>query len=297
MDDKKTDNEIIEKMIVDALREDIGSGDVTSAAIIPESEKLCGEFLIKDPGVISGLDVVRKVFKALDPDIKIETCAKNGSKVTRGQVAATINGIGRNILAGERVALNFLQRMSGIATATREYVDAVAGTKAVILDTRKTMPGLRVIDKMSVRDGGGQNHRFGLYDMFLIKDNHIAAAGSITSAVNLVKKSNNKRLLIEVEVENLDELKEALSLDVDRIMLDNMEINLMGKAVETAAGRVALEASGGVSLKTVAAIAKTGVDYISVGNLTHSVKALDISLDIINQKNNGQSIQFSQRHL
>jgi nicotinate-nucleotide pyrophosphorylase (carboxylating) len=181
------------------------------------------------------------------------------------------------------MALNFLQRMSGIATATKRYVNAVAGTKAVILDTRKTAPGLRIFDKQAVRDGGGQNHRFGLYDMFLIKDNHIAAAGSIGKAVAAAQKNNRRKLPIEVEVKNFAELDKALALPIDRIMLDNMDVARMRQAVKITNGRVPLEASGMVDINTVTAIAKTGVDFISIGALTHSVKALDISLEIENQ--------------
>jgi nicotinate-nucleotide pyrophosphorylase (carboxylating) len=277
---------MIEEIIKQALQEDIGSGDITTEAIVPDSEIICGKFLAKDSGVISGLDIAKKVFKQLDTNIKFNALFSDGASVPGGQVLASIEGNGRAILAGERVALNFLQRMSGIATATRKYVDAAKGTKAVILDTRKTAPGMRILDKKAVRDGGGQNHRFGLYDMFLIKDNHIAAAGSLKNAINLAKKSNGKNLLIEVEVENLDQLKEALFLGVDRIMLDNMETAQIRQAVEITNGRVPLEASGNVNLETIARIAQTGVDYISAGSLTHSVRALDISLEIINQKNN-----------
>jgi len=193
---------------------------------------------------------------------------------------ADVVGPGRAILAAERTALNFMQRMSGIATLTHRYVEAVAGTRAIILDTRKTAPGIRVLDKWAVRLGGGQNHRMGLYDMVLIKDNHIAACGGITAAVERVRAHNSQSLLIEVEVKNLHELREALALKVDRIMLDNMGLDDMREAVRIAAGRVPLEASGGVNLQTVAAIAATGVDYISAGELTHSVRALDISLEV-----------------
>lgn len=279
------EDRLIEEIIDRALREDIGAGDVTTRALVPDSKIIYGEFLAKDGGIVSGLDIVQKVFRQLDGNIKFNVRANNGAAISAGQILATIEGSGRAILAGERTALNFLQRMSGIATATRKYINAVKGTKAVILDTRKTAPGIRVLDKRAVRDGGGQNHRFGLYDMFLIKDNHIAAFGSITNAVNLAKKANVKNLPIEVEVENLGQLREALALDVDRIMLDNMEIDQMEKAVKIANGKIPLEASGNVNPDTIANIAKTSVDYISIGSLTHSVKTLDISLEIINQNN------------
>lgn len=276
-------NPAIEKIIKRALQEDLGPGDVTSNAILPDAALIYGEFVAKNPGVVSGLDIAKKVFKQLDRNVVFSARVRDGAEISNGQILATIEGNGRAILAGERVALNFLQRMSGIATTTHKYVSAVKGATAVILDTRKTAPGIRVLDKKAVRDGGGQNHRFGLYDMFLIKDNHIAAAGSITNAVKLVKKSNNKKLPIEVEVENLNQLKEVLVLGIDRIMLDNMETGQIKKAVEITRGLVPLEASGNVNLDTVAEIAKTGVDYISVGSLTHSTRALDISLEIINR--------------
>jgi nicotinate-nucleotide pyrophosphorylase (carboxylating) len=219
-------------------------------------------------------------FCAVDDSVVFQGVMEDGAGVSEGDLLATVEGIASAILSAERVALNFLQRMSGIASLARRYVEAVQGTKAIILDTRKTAPGLRLLDKMAVRLGGGQNHRMGLYDMVLVKDNHIAAAGSITATVQRVRSHNEAGLLIEVEVKDLNELREALSLGVDRIMLDNMGIDEMRQAVEVTAGRVKLEASGGVTLDTVAAIARTGVDYISVGALTHSAPALDISLEV-----------------
>jgi len=278
--DKKTK---IERTILAALKEDIGSSDVTSQAIIPRLQTIRGVFLAKEPGTISGIDIVKILFRLLDKNIRFRLNVQNGSTIAKGQILARIEGNGRAILSGERMALNFLQRMSGIATATKRYVNAVAGTKAVILDTRKTAPGLRIFDKQAVRDGGGQNHRFGLYDMFLIKDNHIAAAGSIGKAVAAAQKNNRRKLPIEVEVKNFAELDKALALPIDRIMLDNMDVARMRQAVKITNGRVPLEASGMVDINTVTAIAKTGVDFISNGALTHSVKALDISLEIENQ--------------
>jgi nicotinate-nucleotide pyrophosphorylase (carboxylating) len=269
-----------EEIVRRALEEDIGSGDVTTLAIVPPQTRLRGRFLIKEAGVIAGLPVAGLVFELLDPKVRFRPLVKDGTAVRSGDVVAEVEGPGRAILSGERTALNFLQRMSGIATLTRRYVEAVAGTRAVILDTRKTAPGLRLLDKWAVRLGGGQNHRMGLYDMVLIKDNHIAAAGGITKAVEQVRRERGTELEIEVEVKNLVELEEALMLGVERIMLDNMDLTMMRQAVEIAAGRAKLEASGGVTLENVAAIAATGVDYISVGALTHSVKALDISLEI-----------------
>ncbi|MEA3407525.1 MAG: carboxylating nicotinate-nucleotide diphosphorylase [Chloroflexota bacterium] len=263
-----------------ALQEDIGGGDVTSTAIISPSEHLAGEFLVKAAGIIAGLEVVGEVFTQVDEGIVYTPLVEEGSAVAPGDVVARVEGDGPGITIGERTALNFLQRMSGIASATRRYVDAVRGTKARILDTRKTAPGLRALDKLAVRLGGGTNHRQGLYDMVLIKDNHILAAGSIAKAVERVRESGGGRLPIEVEVESLDQLEEALALQVDRVMLDNMDGQTMRKAVEIAAGRIELEASGGITLENVAQVAATGVDYISVGALTHSVEALDVSLDI-----------------
>lgn len=265
-------------VIVQALKEDIGAGDVTTASTIPPDRWLAGEFLVKAPGVIAGLRIVGWVFEALDGSIQYSTLATDGDAVKPGDIVAVARGRGGNILTGERVALNFLQRMSGIATMSRRYVDAVAGTGVVILDTRKTVPGLRVLDKWAVRLGGGQNHRMGLYDMVLIKDNHICAAGGISAAVASVRKDSE--LLIEVEVETLDQFEEALALDVDRIMLDNMGTEQLRAAVKRARGLVDLEASGGITIDNVAEVARTGVNYISVGALTHSVVALDVSLEI-----------------
>ncbi|MGQ9490813.1 MAG: carboxylating nicotinate-nucleotide diphosphorylase [Anaerolineae bacterium] len=272
--------EQLDALIQMALAEDLGDGDITTLSTIPADGRYIGDFLVKEAGVIAGLWVAARVFTLLDPAVSFRPAVTDGDRVAPGQVVAVVEGSGRAILSGERVALNFLQRMSGIATATRRYVDAVAGTRAVILDTRKTAPGLRLLDKWAVRLGGGQNHRMGLYDMALIKDNHIAAVGSITEAVRRVRAADARGRPIEVEVTNLDQLREALALDVDRILLDNMTPAQMAEAVRIAAGKTPLEASGGVNLHTVAAIAATGVDYISIGALTHSVQALDISLDL-----------------
>ena len=270
----------IRRAVCVALEEDIGPGDVTSRSIISPSEHLAGDFLVKACGVIAGLDVVGEVFAQVDEDIVYTTLVEEGSDVAPGDVVARVEGDGPGITIAERTALNFLQRMSGIASATRRYVDAVKGTKARILDTRKTAPGLRALDKLAVRLGGGTNHRHGLYDMVLIKDNHILAAGSIAEAVGRVRASVDGDLPIEVEVESLVQLEEALALKVDRVMLDNMDAERMREAVSTAAGAVELEASGGITLENVAQVAATGVDYISIGALTHSVEALDVSLDI-----------------
>lgn len=273
------DNEFaqVKELIRTALAEDIGTGDITSDAILAADLVYSGRFVAKADGIIAGLDVTATTFSLLDQRVQFTPQVAEGEPVEPGQVIATIRGPGRTLLGGERVSLNFLQRMSGIATMTRRFVVAVAGTSAVILDTRKTVPGLRLLDKWAVRLGGGQNHRFGLYDMALIKDNHITAAGSIAEAVARVRAADEGQRPIEVEVKTLGELREALALPVDRIMLDNMSLLQMREAVELANGRVPLEASGNVTLDNVAAIAATGVDYISVGMLTHSVQALDIS--------------------
>ena len=262
-----------------ALQEDIGAGDVTSTWTIPTGRTGCGVLLCKAEGVLAGLQVAGEVFAQVSVDLKVQA-KSDGDPIVPGDRIATVQGLMTAILTAERTALNLLQRMSGIATMTRRYVEAVAGTKAVILDTRKTVPGLRLIDKWAVRTGGGQNHRMRLDDMVLIKDNHIAASGGITCAVERVRKHDVQGLPIEVEVKTWAQLEEAVPLQLDRIMLDNMSLDEMRRAVGWVAGRVPLEASGGITLDTVRAVAETGVDYISVGALTHSVIALDISLEV-----------------
>jgi nicotinate-nucleotide pyrophosphorylase (carboxylating) len=266
-----------------ALEEDIGSGDITTLSTVSTKSVLNGKFIAKESGVIAGLEVVQETFKYLDTRIIFSQKVCEGKYAAKGTVLATVRGKGRALLTAERTALNFLQRMSGIATITRSYVDAVKRTDTIILDTRKTSPGNRLLDKQAVLLGGGANHRFGLFDMVLIKDNHIAAAGGITQAVTQVWATDTMKRLIEVEVKNMDELREALSLKVDRILLDNMDIKTLREAVHFTAGRIPLEASGNVTLKNVAAVAATGVDMISVGALTHSVRALDISFLIQSQ--------------
>lgn len=260
-----------------ALDEDIGDGDVTSMCTVPPELMIEGKFITKAAGIIAGLEIARLAFALLDERVQFQAHVTDGTFVESGTVIATVYGAGRTLLSAERVSLNFLQRMSGIATATNQYVKAVAGTKAKILDTRKTVPGLRILDKAAVKIGGGENHRIGLYDMVLIKENHITAAGGITAAVNQVRALDPRGRAIEVEVQTLDELREALPLGVDQIMLDNMNLDQMRSAVAITNGAVPLEASGNVSLETIAQIAATGVDYISVGKLTHSVQAFDIS--------------------
>jgi nicotinate-nucleotide pyrophosphorylase (carboxylating) len=268
----------IKTIILRALQEDIGDGDITTLCTVSPDAMLEGTFFAKEDGVIAGLAVAKLTFSLLDERVQFTSNVTEGDWVENGQIIASVSGPGQAILSGERVALNFLQRMSGIATLTRRFVEAVRGTAVIILDTRKTVPGLRYFDKWAVRLGGGQNHRFGLYDMVMIKDNHIAAVGSIAEAVRRVRTADTRKRAIEVEVKNLAELQEALDLKVDRILLDNMTPAEMQEAVRLTNGRVALEASGNVSLENVVAIAATGVDYISIGKLTHSAKALDISL-------------------
>jgi nicotinate-nucleotide pyrophosphorylase (carboxylating) len=263
-----------------ALREDIGDGDVTTRCTVPARTLLTGRFIAKEAGIVAGLEVAHLTFTMLDGRVEFTPHLADGSHVAVGQVIATVGGPGRALLGGERVALNFLQRMSGIASLAHSFVVAIQDTQAIILDTRKTAPGLRLLDKWAVRLGGAQNHRSGLYDMVLIKDNHIAAVGGITQAVKRVRARDKRKRAIEVEVKTLAELQEALELSVDRIMLDNMSLDQMREAVRLTGGRVPLEASGNVTLENVAAVAATGVDYISVGALTHSVQALDISLKL-----------------
>ena len=260
-----------------ALAEDIGAGDATSYGIVPSDANLEGRIVTRESGIVAGVSLARTVFELLDKRIRFDSFTNEGQPVEASQTIAEINGPARAILAGERTALNFLGRMSGIATLTRRFVDAVRETKAKILDTRKTAPNLRASDKMAVRLGGGRNHRFGLYDMILIKDNHIDLAGSITEAVKRARRHGPK-LDMEVEARTLAEVAESLDLGVTWIMLDNMGLDEMRRAVALAHGRARLEASGNVTLANVLEIAETGVEYISVGALTHSVIALDVSL-------------------
>ena len=274
-------SEEVRSLLKRALEEDIGTGDVTANWIIPATQWSRAVISAKAPGVIAGLEVTREIFRLLDERIIFTPLVADGEAVKPKDTVARIEGPTRSILSGERVALNFLQHLSGVATLTRAFVDAVAGTRAVILDTRKTTPGLRMLEKYAVRMGGAANHRMGLYDMVLIKNNHIEAAGSITEAVQRVRERNRAGLLIEVETRNLDEVREALVLNVDRIMLDNMSCEMMRQAVALVNGRIPLEASGNVTLANVREIAETGVDYISSGSLTHSAKALDLSLSFV----------------
>ncbi|MBN2178183.1 MAG: carboxylating nicotinate-nucleotide diphosphorylase [Deltaproteobacteria bacterium] len=268
------------KLIAKALEEDVGHGDVTTSAILTGDERGTARAVAKEDMIIAGIDVFKEVFLSVDSDISFHTDCHDGTTVKKGAILAEISGAIRNILTAERVALNFFQRLCGIATLTQKYVEAVKGTGAKIIDTRKTTPGLRDLEKYAVKMGGGFNHRFGLDGGVLIKDNHISAAGGITSAVRGVRNTIPLTMRIEVEVNDLEEVEEALASGVDIIMLDNMKPEEMRKAVLHINGRAIVEASGNVTLGRVRQIAETGVDYISVGALTHSAPAADISLNI-----------------
>jgi nicotinate-nucleotide pyrophosphorylase (carboxylating) len=281
--------ESVETLVNMALAEDLGErGDVTTQAIIERDQPMCGQILAKADGVIAGLPVLQVVFSQIDPNVEIELHVADGDAVTPGTVVCTLRGRVQSLLTGERTALNFLQRLSGISTLTRKFVDAVAGTQAVILDTRKTTPGWRLLEKYAVRMGGGKNHRIGLYDAVMIKDNHIAAAGGVTAAVEQVRAyPAADGLPIIVEVERLSQLEEVLPLHVDQVLLDNMDEATMRQAVIIAAGRVPLEASGNMSLERAASVAATGVNFISVGALTHSAPAFDLSMRLQQETGHG----------
>jgi nicotinate-nucleotide pyrophosphorylase (carboxylating) len=273
-------DQYLKNLIEHALAEDLGPGDVTSGATIPAEISSTAVILAKQHLVLAGLDVAREVFRSLDPAIAFTLYAKDGDVLHSGTEIATLSGNTRALLAGERVALNLLQHLSGIATLTSKYVDKVKGLKTVVLDTRKTLPGLRQLEKYAVRVGGGGNHRFGLFDGVLIKDNHITASGGVIKAVERARKKSHHLLRIEVETKTLDEVVEALAAGADIIMLDNMPVDLMREAVKLVAGRALIEASGNVTLETARLIAETGVDFISSGSLTHSAPAADISMKI-----------------
>lgn len=273
---------LIQPVVAAALAEDLGrAGDVTAQACIEADARLSAVFAARQAGVVAGLACARLAVLALDPEASFETAATDGEKVAPGAVLAKVSANARALLSAERTALNLLGRLSGVASLTATYVDAVAGTKARIADTRKTTPGLRQLEKYAVRCGGGLNHRFGLDDAILIKDNHVAACGGVAQALDRARAAAGHLMKIEVEVDSLDQLKEALPFRPDVIMLDNFSLADLSTAVGLVAGQVVLEASGGVNLQTVRAIAETGVDVISVGALTHSVSVLDIGLDAI----------------
>lgn len=273
-------DQLIDRLIDLAIEEDIATGDVTTDSIIPANSRAVAEMKMKADGVISGLEVARKVYERFEQDINWEPKVKDGDAVKKGDIILRIEASYRCLLLGERLSLNILQRMSGIATETAKYVKELSGTHTRLLDTRKTAPGLRVLDKMAVKDGGGTNHRMGLYDMAMIKDNHIKVAGNITNAIKAVRANTPAGIQIEVETTNLDEVREALASQAEIIMLDNMSNAEMAEAVKLIGGRAKTEASGNMSIPRLKEVAATGVDFISVGALTHSVTALDISMNI-----------------
>ncbi|ASJ56690.1 nicotinate-nucleotide diphosphorylase (carboxylating) [Brevibacillus formosus] len=274
----------LQRKIEEWLQEDVGFGDVTTMSTIPESEQGVGILYAKEAGIVAGLPIAEQVFSTVDSTLVFEAKVEEGARVEVGQQIAEVSGSVRSILSGERLALNLMQRLSGIATKTSEYATAVAGTKARVVDTRKTTPGLRALEKYAVRVGGGYNHRFALYDAVMIKDNHIKGAGGIAQAVAAARAVIPHTMTVEVEAESFEQVQEALAAGADTIMLDNMSLDQMVEAVQYINGRAIVEASGGVSLETIGDIAKTGVDIISVGALTHSVKAFDISLDLNTRK-------------
>ncbi len=268
----------VERIVRTALQEDIGLGDVTTSVTVAPETMARAELVAKEDFVVAGLDVAAEVFRQLDKDISFEKIAADGRSIKKGEVIAWIKGRAMLLLQGERVALNLLQRMSGIATLTANYVNCVSSAGATIVDTRKTVPGLRALDKYAVRMGGGNNHRIGLFDGILIKENHIAAAGGLGAAVKRARELSPHTLKVEVETTSMEEVQQALDAQADIIMLDNMSLAELREAVSLIAGRALIEASGGVNLDTVSDIAATGVDFISVGALTHSVRAADISM-------------------
>ncbi len=271
---------VLEPIVKNALLEDMGyRGDITSESIIPPSRKARAVMRARKGGVVSGIDAALIAFRLTDPALKIDAIAE-GTVIESGQTILSVEGSARAILMAERVALNFVQRMSGVATATQGMVIAVKGTKARICCTRKTTPGLRVLEKQAVRSGGGVNHRFGLDDGILIKDNHIAVAGSIRDAVERVRRRSGHMVRVEVEVDTLDQLKEALAQKIEAVLLDNMDVPTLKKAVAMVNGQCVTEASGNINADTVRGVAETGIDLISIGALTHSARALDIGLDI-----------------
>ncbi len=263
-----------------ALAEDLADGgDITTRATVPEDSTVSGDLVARQPGVVAGIEVTAYVFERVDPEIEFQAQITDGDRVGAGKVIASVNGKTRSILTAERTALNLLGRMSGVATATAQFVDAVEGTGTEISDTRKTMPGLRALDKYAVVAGGGVNHRMGLYDAVMIKDNHLAAAGSISDAVRAAREAVGSGVIIVVEVETLGQLEEVLTTDADQVLLDNMDMATLRRAVATTGSKIVTEASGGVILENVRDLAETGVDLISIGWITHSAPQLDIALD------------------
>jgi nicotinate-nucleotide pyrophosphorylase (carboxylating) len=278
----KTEEELVDELIQLALAEDIGDGDHTTLSCIPETAKGKVHLLVKEKGILAGVAVAERIFHTFDPELIVTVFISDGAEVKVGDIAFTVEGKVQSLLQTERLVLNVMQRMSGIATTTRNYVKKLEGTKTRILDTRKTTPGMRILEKEAVRIGGGMNHRIGLFDMILLKDNHVDFAGGIENAITRAKEylwQQGKNIPIEIEVRNFDELNQVLATGgIDRIMLDNFSVEDTHKAVEIVAGRYEIESSGGITYDTIHAYAETGVDYISVGALTHSVKSLDLSL-------------------
>ncbi|MDR1755370.1 MAG: carboxylating nicotinate-nucleotide diphosphorylase [Culturomica sp.] len=273
---------LIDKLIDLAVEEDIAAGDLTTDSIIPANSRAVAEMKMKADGVISGLEIARQVYERFEKGVLFTPFVKDGDRVKKGDIILRIEASYRCLLLGERLSLNILQRMSGIATETARYVRELAGTRTRLLDTRKTAPGLRVLDKMAVKQGGGSNHRMGLFDMVMIKDNHIKVAGSISKAVQAVRARIPAGIRVEVETTNLAEVREALAAGADIIMFDNMDTAAMAEAVKVIGGKAETEASGNMNIPRLKEVAATGVDYISAGALTHSVTALDISMNIKN---------------
>jgi nicotinate-nucleotide pyrophosphorylase (carboxylating) len=273
----------LDAMLTAFLREDLGDdmvlGDITSQAVIPKDVSLSAMLTAREPMVLAGLDVAIAVFKLLDKNVQIDACYKDGQSLAAGDVILTLCGNAQSLLAAERTALNLVQHLSGIATLTRQYADAISHTKCKLLDTRKTTPGLRLLEKYATKTGGAENHRMGLYDAVMMKDNHIAVAGDIINAVAKARAKGHE--FVEVECDTLEQVEQALGSGATRLLLDNMPLNTLNMAVAIASGKVELEASGGVTLETIAKIAETGVDYISVGRITQSAPALDIGLDFL----------------
>lgn len=280
----KTKDQLIDDLLTLAFAEDVGDGDHTTLSTIPDTELGKQRLIVKEEGILAGVDIARKVFEKFDPELKMTVYIHDGAHVKPGDVAFEVEGKVRSLLQTERVMLNIMQRMSGIATVTAKYQQRLEGLKTKVLDTRKTTPGMRMLEKEAVRIGGGSNHRIGLFDMILIKDNHVDFAGGITQAVNAAKeycKAKGKDLKIEVEVRNTEEINEALAGGVDRIMLDNFTPERTREAVKLINGRTEIESSGGITLDTLRAYGECGVDFISVGALTHSVKGLDMSFKAV----------------
>lgn len=279
----------MESLIESALEEDIGTGDLTSRYFVPEESRATGFIMAREPGVLSGGEIALEVLRKVDPNIEAGLLVTDGDRISEGAYIMKIEGPSRSILTAERTVLNFMQRMSGVASATRQYVDAVRGSSAQILDTRKTIPGWRHLDKLAVTHGGGTNHRMGLYDRVMVKDNHLVAQGRLEELQQAIRalKADHPEVEVELEADSLDQVRSFLGLeDVDYILLDNMSLEEMRQAVELRGEGATplLEASGGVTLKTVASIAATGVDFISVGAITHSVKAMDLALDFLRRE-------------